>query len=105
MAWLQPTSFATLLKDAPLASFFDTTRIKASNISFFRMSLRLRLPIRELPKTGWFTFLANMCAVSGFIRDISNDYLIAWLLAGALALLASVAALALPKTQLEAPEA
>ena len=42
---------------------------------------------------------------SGFIRDISNDYLIAWLLAGALALLASVAALALPKTQLEALEA
>ena len=43
--------------------------------------------------------------LSGFIRDISNDYLIAWLLAGALALLASVAALALPKTQPEAPAA
>ena len=48
---------------------------------------------------------AAAALLSGFIRDISNDYLIAWLLAGALALLASVAALALPKTQLEALEA
>ena len=48
---------------------------------------------------------AAAALLSGFIRDINNDYLIAWLLAGALALLAAVAALALPKTQLEAPEA
>ena len=48
---------------------------------------------------------AAAALLSGYIRDISNDYLIAWLLAGALALLAAVAALALPKTQLEAPEA
>ena len=48
---------------------------------------------------------AAAALLSGFIRDISNDYLIAWLLAGGLALLASVAALALPKTQLEALEA
>jgi hypothetical protein len=52
----------------------------------------------------WFG-AAAAALLSGFIRDISNDYLIAWLLAGALALLAAVAALALPKTQLEAPEA
>tara|TARA_B110000444_G_scaffold261031_1_gene310624 strand:- start:2060 stop:3283 length:1224 start_codon:yes stop_codon:yes gene_type:complete len=47
---------------------------------------------------------AAAALLSGFIRDISNDYLIAWLLAGVLALLASAAALALPKTQFEAPE-
>lgn len=48
---------------------------------------------------------AAAALLSGFIRDISNDYLIAWLLASALALLAAVAALALPKPQFKALEA
>ena len=34
--------------------------------------------------------------LSGVIRDITNDYLIAWLLAGSLALMAAMAPLALP---------
>ena len=34
--------------------------------------------------------------LSGVIRDVSGDYLIAWLLAGSLALMAAIAPLALP---------
>lgn len=51
---------------------------------------------------GW-VFAAHMIGaaaaalLSGAIRDITGDYLIAWLLAGVLALGASVAALALPR--------
>ena len=35
--------------------------------------------------------------LSGVIRDISGDYLIAWLIAGCLALMAAIAPLALPR--------
>ncbi len=51
---------------------------------------------------GW-VFAAHMIGaaaaalLSGAIRDITGDYLIAWLLAGVLALGASIAALALPR--------
>ena len=51
---------------------------------------------------GW-VFAAHMIGaaaaalLSGAIRDITGDYLIAWLLAGVLAIAASVAALALPR--------
>lgn len=51
---------------------------------------------------GW-VFAAHMIGaaaaalLSGAIRDITGDYLIAWLLAGLLAIGASIAALALPK--------
>jgi cyanate permease len=40
---------------------------------------------------------AAAALLSGVIRDISGDYLIAWLLAGSLALMAAVAPLALPR--------
>lgn len=52
---------------------------------------------------GW-VFAAHMvgaafaAAVSGVIRDIAGDYATAWYLAGALAVLAAVAALLIPRT-------